>query len=544
MKTIIAGLLCLTLSLSLFAQNVVRIEVLGNKNRQITVDGKIYTYDMAKQQPIVLNDLSVGQHQIEVSNAANSKLTLGSFRVRSGYDMNITVRNNNTIQIKEIKAVNASAHPGQYKTPMTASAFNSLMQDVRRQTRAANKLTVVTNAIASNSNYFTSIQGRQLLLQIANQNNRLTLMEDLYLRTTDPENFSDLYDLLNTQARRDQIASVVNDYNYNYSVASVSSHNAYVNPMSSSSFNSFYQTAQQKSSGSLRMNYILNVFADPGNYFTSDQARQLIQMVPEENNRLLLAKTAWRGITDATNFSVVSNLLYSSTSRTELNNYINAYSSLPPTTGTGTVYSPMTGSEFTALYEKVSRQWLPGAKLDVLRSTFSNTSFYFTSTQVKQLIQLVSSESSRLELAKSSYRGVVDRENFDQVFDLLNSQSSRDQLSTYIGGQTNIDTGVYGHVAMNADDYDAMYRDVRAAWGLGAKMNQLTNIFANTSYYFSSAQIKQLIELVSAESNRLQLAKSAYKQAVDPELYYSTVSVVLAGQSSKNELNDYIRANQ
>jgi hypothetical protein len=550
MKAIITGLLSLTLSLSLFSQGIVRIEVMGNKNKQIVVDGKTYTTTgtatSGTREPIVITGLAIGQHNIEVdnnlNNNANSNVTMGSFKIRSGYDMNITIRNNGTIQLKESRATATTAHPAQYRTPMATANFNTLMQNIRRQTRATTKVSLVTSAIKTNNNYFTTTQGRQLLLQVANQVTRQSLMESLYLRTTDGENFSDLYDLLSTQARRDQIAKIVNDYNYNFSVASVSSHNAYVTPMSASSFNTYYQNAQRQNSAITRMNYILNMFADPNTYFTSDQAKQLIQMVPEENNRLLLAKTAWRGITDASNFSVVSNLLYNSTNRTELNNYINAYSTLPTTTPTTTVHSPMTGTDFTALYERISKQWLPGAKIDVLRSSFANTSFYFTTAQAKQLILLTSSESNRLELAKSSYRTIVDPENFSQLYDVLSSQSSRDELARYVGTQTPGNTGgVYGHVAMNSDEYDELYRDVRSAFGLGAKMSQLTSIFANTSYYFNSAQIKQLIELVSSESNRLQLAKAAYKQAIDPEVFFSTVSVTISSQSGRNELEQYIR---
>lgn len=533
----------MTLSLSLFAQGVVRIEVLGNKNKQIIVDGKSYTTtgsSSSLRDPIYITGLANGQHQIEVDNNLNNttknNITMGSFRLRSGYDMNITIRNNGTIQLKEAKSVSTSAHPGQYHTPMSASNFNKLIQNIRGS-RATARPGLVTNAIETGNNYFTTSQGRQLVSQVSNQTSRQNLLESLFLRITDPENFSDLYDLLNTQARRDAIARVINDYNYNYSIASVSSHNAYVNPMNSSSFNTFYQNAQRQSSSNLRMNYILNVLADPNNYFTSDQARQLIQMVSEESNRLLLAKTAWRGITDATNFTEVSELLYSSASRNELNNYINAYSTLPAPT----VHSPMSGTEFSTLYDKVSKQWLPGGKMDVLKNTFDNSAMYFTTAQAKQLIQLVSSESNRMELAKSSYSRIVDQENFSQLYDIFSKQSTRDELAAFVRAQGGTSTTIpTGRIAMDTDDYDLLYRDVRGAWGLGARMNQLTNIFGNSNNNFSSLQVKQLIELVSAESNRLQLAKTAYGRTVDPE-NYTVVYDVLSSQASKNELSEYIK---
>jgi hypothetical protein len=57
---------------------------------------------------------------------------------------------------------------------------------------------------------------------------------------------------------------------------------------------------------------------------------------------------------------------------------------------------------------------------------------YFSSAQAKQLVQMVSSETNRLQLAKSSYRTVVDRNNFNQLYDLFNSAANRNELDAYV----------------------------------------------------------------------------------------------------------------
>ena len=72
-------------------------------------------------------------------------------------------------------------------------------------------------------------------------------------------------------------------------------------------------------------------------------------------------------------------------------------------------------------------------------------------------------------------------------------------------------------------------------------MNSLTNIFANTTYFFTTEQAKRLIELVSAESNRLTLAKAAYKQVVDQQ-NFSQLYTILSSQSSRDELDAYIKS--
>jgi hypothetical protein len=67
-----------------------------------------------------------------------------------------------------------------------------------------------------------------------------------------------------------------------------------------------------------------------------------------------------------------------------------------------------------------------------ITNAFNNNNYYFTCSQARQLIALVSLESNRLQLAKSCYRNITDRENFTQLYDLLTIQSSKDELQAYI----------------------------------------------------------------------------------------------------------------
>jgi hypothetical protein len=77
-------------------------------------------------------------------------------------------------------------------------------------------------------------------------------------------------------------------------------------------------------------------------------------------------------------------------------------------------------------------KFLPGEKMSTLTDIFSNAGYYFSSSQAKQLIQLVSSESNRLALAKLSYRGITDRNNFRTVYDLFTLTSSKEELDAYV----------------------------------------------------------------------------------------------------------------
>jgi len=92
---------------------------------------------------------------------------------------------------------------------------------------------------------------------------------------------------------------------------------------------------------------------------------------------------------------------------------------------------------------------------------------------------------------------------------------------------------------MSGSTYNSLYNQVRNTYGFGAKMSELTDIFDNESYYFTAAQAKQLIQLVSSESNRLQLAKASYGNITDPE-NFNVMYELLTSQTSKNELSNYV----
>ena len=228
-----------------------------------------------------------------------------------------------------------------------------------------------------------------------------------------------VYGVLNNKAHRDKLIVFVNNYNATNPVITGNT------SMTATRFNKLYVAAQNQTTANAKVSYLTNVFTNTTNYFTSNQASQLIQIVSAESNRLQLAKISYRSITDPVNFSQVYNLLSTQASRDELSAFINNNS-------TSNSNVAMTDANFKILYQTIQGQFFPNEKMNSLVNTFNNTTNYFTASQVKQLIQLVSFESNRLQLAKLSYRTVTDRSNFEQVYTLLNTQASRDELELYV----------------------------------------------------------------------------------------------------------------
>jgi len=79
----------------------------------------------------------------------------------------------------------------------------------------------------------------------------------------------------------------------------------------------------------------------------------------------------------------------------------------------------MNDNDFNQLVQKIRNQWI--GKISTARDAVNNN--YFNTYQVRQILQIFSSESDRLELAKLSYRNVVDQQNFRQLYDLFSYQS-------------------------------------------------------------------------------------------------------------------------
>lgn len=91
----------------------------------------------------------------------------------------------------------------------------------------------------------------------------------------------------------------------------------------------------------------------------------------------------------------------------------------------------MTESDFNSLLKTVRGKWFQSSKITSEKDAFNNSANYFTTSQVRQLLQLISTESNKLDLAKLAYSRVIDPANFTQLYDMFNSQSSKDELDTY-----------------------------------------------------------------------------------------------------------------
>lgn len=526
MKTIFLFLAsCLSISIAAQTVSTVTINVRGTNNDAIVIDNTEYIVNANTTTPIVVSNLQAGQHTLQIKRSDEVNPSSTVFTIRNGYDLQITITGNGSVQLRETKWNRSNA--GQSIVAMSDADFNNLYINIRNERRSANRMIMVSDAFANTNYYFTTAHAKHLIQLISSQSNRLTLAKASYRSITDPTNFTQLYDVLNSQAHRDQLAAYVNTYNAGSSSTA----------MTAAGFNTIYRTARRQSTTNSRVSYIYNTFANTNNYFTVAQARQLVELAPDEANRLYLAKISYRSVIDRTNFSQMNTLLSTQASRNDLNLFVNNYDDDNP------IYTrvAMKEADFNILYRDIQNRFGIGAKMSALSNTFANQNYYFTTAQVKQLIQLVSSESNRVELAKASYDNIVDQANFGELYSIFSS-NSRNELEAYAREHQDepvYTSPVFTKTPMSNSSFSSIYNEVRNTYGFGAKMSRLTEIFATETSFFTVAQAKQLIQLVSAESNRLELAKSAYGNITDPE-NFNLIYDLLSSQSSRNELSNYV----
>jgi len=90
----------------------------------------------------------------------------------------------------------------------------------------------------------------------------------------------------------------------------------------------------------------------------------------------------------------------------------------------------MNEGAFNQFFQQVKSQWFASGKMNVAKDGFDR--HYFTTAQVRQVLQLFSSESDKLELAKLAYRNTVDQRYYYQLYDVFSFQSTKDELDRYI----------------------------------------------------------------------------------------------------------------
>jgi hypothetical protein len=90
----------------------------------------------------------------------------------------------------------------------------------------------------------------------------------------------------------------------------------------------------------------------------------------------------------------------------------------------------MNDFEFNRVLSSMDKEWSENNKMKSASQIISTN--FFTTAQVKQMLQLFSSENNKLDLAKQAYAKTVDQRNYLMISDVFSFNSSKDELARYI----------------------------------------------------------------------------------------------------------------
>jgi hypothetical protein len=417
----------------------------ANKARsyQVMIDGASYysanSVASNGRSVTTIPNLSTGTHQLEVYTLTNRNTGIAdgattrpavkpvytkNFQLREGYDMNIAIRANGQVSFTEKRAKNT--YTAGTQTPMTSTAFNSLVQNISGRRYQSDRITLVRNALSNEASYFTTTQVRQLLTLVSAESRRLELAKLSYARVTDPANFSSLYDVLQSEASRDALDNYV--VAQGGSAVSTESNAAYGTALTDYQFTTLLNRVRGYSYQSGRTSEIRTAL-EGSNYFSTAQIRELLALVTAETDRLTLAKLAYSRVVDRSAFGGLADLFYGSTTRAEFNNFVTANGGVV----TNTTYTPaMSDAAFGQVYNKARAHFFQKNTVADVQAALTSTANHFSTEQVRALLQLVTAETTRLELAKLGYARTVDPLNYYSLVDLFTVQANRTALENYI----------------------------------------------------------------------------------------------------------------
>lgn len=546
MKVLAALIISSFLTLSGIAQTTAKITLIfksinkNTSNYQVMIDQASYYSNTNTKNlntyRIAVNDVPVGTHTLKLYRLkSNNPVNNGklqnplvyskTFELREGFNMNITILANGSVRFTE-QAVPATSSPTNVRTPMTSNKFNQLVENIKAKWSQSLKGETIRDAIIATNSYFSTAQIKALLGLITSESDRLELAKLAYSDITDPANYYQLADLFNSTAHREEF----NEYARSKAQSPTST-----TQMSDSQFNQLLQEVRNSWSQSLKTETIRSAFDNTSNNFSTFQIRQLLTQITSESNRLNLVKLAHRGVTDPANFASLVDLFNSTAYRTEFNSFV----ALTGGQVQNTTKAQMSSTQFNQLLQSVKDKWSQSLKGEAIRDAFVNTNNYFSTSQIRQLLTLITSESDRLELAKLSYRRVTDASNFSTLADLFSISSNRTEFNNYViaqGGTTaeNLKT------PMAEGDFNMLVLSVRSNLVQPLKVNALRNAFNNPSYYFTSSQVKELISLINSENSRLELAKLSYRTVTDRQ-NFTQLNDLLPTQSNREKLAEYVR---
>jgi Domain of unknown function (DUF4476) len=90
----------------------------------------------------------------------------------------------------------------------------------------------------------------------------------------------------------------------------------------------------------------------------------------------------------------------------------------------------MSNRDFDQAKETLRKDWFESSRINTAKLIIEGN--YFTTAQVKELMQLFSFDDKKLDIAKTAYRKTIDKQNYYQLNEQLTFSGSKDELARFI----------------------------------------------------------------------------------------------------------------
>lgn len=325
-------------------------------------------------------------------------------------------------------------------------------------------------------------------------------------------------------------------------------------------------------------------------YLQVGQIEAIIKGFSLESNKLEYAKYAYSTTLDAEKYPDLMSLFRLSTSKEDLKSFL-AKRELPvvpktvekevveeeivettevietteglatestttTTIKTTTGPSPMDDKTFTAAKRSVSEESFESSKLRRVKQI--SDANYLLSSQVKELLELLNFESSKLEYAQYAYDKTYDQANYDVAKEGLKHSKSKETLTAFLKNKPVKEYKVEEEVvekeikptitttqtststtatAMSTDDFVETKNKIANQTSDAKKLEEAQKITEKSN--LSTEQVKEIVEIFLFEDNRMKFAKYAYPKTID-QANYVIVKEALEKENHKL-LEDYIK---
>lgn len=336
--------------------------------------------------------------------------------------------------------------------PVSNTFFQREYGTINSTLNSTSKLTYAIN-MASN-NCLSSSQIKQITLLFYADQDKLEFAKAAYKNTVDKENFYDVYDAFAyfssvfrlhdyvTSQRGQNTIITTTTTTYDYPAYTYPEFTNYFGvtgcnyPMDEGTFYKSYQSFKfskiTESAKAINIKDFINM-----NCLSTAQIMKLTSVLSMESFRLEVLKAAYLKAYDRANFGYADQLFTTNTYKVDFNNFLNGYGNNNNNNNNNTVVSSnctVTVNDMNDIKASINNSSFDNTKMTLAKQVLSAKKCFLVS-QIKEILQLFSFESSKLEIAKYAYDYCADKSNYYQVNDVFSFSSSKDDLTKYVQGR-------------------------------------------------------------------------------------------------------------